>query len=119
MTDKPIPEFLQGKDNFVPLSNGKGKAFAQPPFLLIHIPNLWIRYVDDVFAIWPHGDQALNEFLTHLNSQHPAIQFTMEKEKDQKIAFLDVQIERTGASATTSVFRKKTHTNQYINYNSQ
>ncbi len=27
-------------------------------------PNLWIRYVDDVFAIWPHGDQALDEFLT-------------------------------------------------------
>ena len=80
--------------------------------------NLWIRYVDDVFAIWPHGDQALDEFLTHLNSQHPAIQFTMEKEEDQKIAFLDVQIERTGASTTTSVFRMKTHTNQYINYNS-
>ena len=53
-------------------------------------PNLWIRYVDDVFAIWPHGDQALDEFLTHLNSQHPPIQFTMEKEQDQKIAFLDV-----------------------------
>ena len=45
-------------------------------------PNLWIRYVDDVFAIWLHGHQ------------HPAIQFTMEKEEDQKIAFLDVQIER-------------------------
>ena len=81
-------------------------------------PNLWIRYVDDVFAIWPHGDQALDEFLTHLNSQHPAIQFTMEKEEDQKIAFLDVQVERRGDSATTLVFRKKTHTNQYINYNS-
>ena len=68
--------------------------------------------------IWPHGDHALDEFLTHLNSQHPAIQFTMEKEEDQKIAFLDVQIERTGVSATTSVFWKKTHTNQYFNYNS-
>ena len=31
--------------------------------------NLWIRYVDDAFAIWSHGDQALDEFLTHLNSQ--------------------------------------------------
>ena len=81
-------------------------------------PILWIRYVDDVFAIWPHGDQALDAFLTHLNSQHPAIQFTMEKEKDQKIAFLDVQVERKGDSTTTSIFRKKTHTNQYINYNS-
>ena len=70
-------------------------------------------YVDDVFTIWPHGDPALDEFLTHLNSQHPAIQFTMEK-----IAFLDVQIERTEESAHTSAFRKKTHTNQYITYKS-
>ena len=76
--------------------------------------------MDDVFTIWPHGDQALDEFLTHLNSQRPAIQFTMEKEEVQKIAFLDVQVERKADSATTSVFRKKTHTNQYvyINYNS-
>ena len=81
-------------------------------------PDLWVRYVDDVFAIWPHGRQALDKFLSHLNSQHPAIQFTMGIETDQKIAFLDVQIERVGTTATTSVFRKKTHTDQYINYNS-
>ena len=46
-------------------------------------PNLWIRYVDDVFAILPHGDQALDEFLNHLNSQHPAIQFTMERRRPE------------------------------------
>ena len=41
--------------------------------------------MDGVFAIWPHGDQTLDEFLTHLNSQHPTIPFTMEKEEDQNI----------------------------------
>lgn len=25
-------------------------------------PTLWIRYVDDVFVIWDHGLQTLNEF---------------------------------------------------------
>ena len=39
--------------------------------------------MDDVFSIWPH-DMSLDEFLEHLNSQHPAIQFTMEKENDRK-----------------------------------
>ena len=58
--------------------------------------NLWIRYVNDVLAILPHGDQALDEFLTHFNSQHLAIQFTMEKENDQKIALPNVQINRKG-----------------------
>ena len=43
----------------------------------------------------------------------------MEKEEDQKVAFLDVQIERKGGNATTSVFQKKAHTNQYINYKSR
>ena len=82
-------------------------------------PNLWIRYVDDVFAVWPHGHQTVQEFLTHPNLQHLAIQFTMEKKEDQKVAFLDVQIKRKGGNATTSVFQKKAHTNQYINYKSR
>ena len=79
---------------------------------------LWVRYVDDVFTIWPHGDHSLNEFLEHLNSQKPAIQYTMEKESEKKIAFLDVLVEKERTSATTSIFRKETHTDRYINYNS-
>ena len=76
--------------------------------------SLLVRYVHDIFPTWPH-EQALKGFLNHLNSQHPAIQFTMEKETDKKIAFLDVLTERRGTTTTTSVFRKKTHTDQYIN----
>ena len=57
-------------------------------------------------------------FLGHLNSQNPAIEFTMDKENDRKIAFLDVLVEKEGTSATTSIFRKKTHTDKYLNYNS-
>ena len=60
----------------------------------------------------------LDEFLGHLNSQKPAIQFTMEKEEDEKIAFLDVLVEKKGTLATTSIFGQKSHTNRYMNYNS-
>ena len=81
-------------------------------------PTLWLRYVDDVFTIWPHGDQSLGEFLEHLNSRSPAIQFTMKKESEKKIAFLDVLVEKDGTTATTSIFRKKTHTDRYLNHNS-
>ena len=62
--------------------------------------------------------QSLDEFLGHLNSQKPAIQFTMEKEEDGKIAFLDVLVEKKGTLAATSIFRKKTHTDRYMNYDS-
>ena len=74
-------------------------------------PKMWCRYVDDVLVIWPHGDQRLEEFHLHFNGQNPSIQFTLEKESEGRIAFLDAQLERRGAGVLTSVFRKKTHTN--------
>ena len=50
----------------------------------------------------------------HLNTQHPSIQFTIEKENG-RIPFLDV-LKETGLS--TKVYRKSTHTDRYINFNS-
>ena len=29
----------------------------------------WLRYVDDVYNNWPHGEERLMEFTKHLNSQ--------------------------------------------------
>ena len=81
-------------------------------------PKMWHRYVDDVFVIWPHGDQLLEEFHQHLNRQNPSIQFTVEREAEGKIAFLDVQLKREGTKIHTSVFRKRTHTDRYLNFDS-
>ena len=33
-----------------------------------HQPSPWVRYVDDIFVIWSHSRNEVNEFLTHLNS---------------------------------------------------
>ena len=30
-------------------------------------PALWVRFVDDIFVIWPHGQEHFNEFLEGLN----------------------------------------------------
>ena len=57
-------------------------------------PSLWLRYVDDVFSIWPHGDSELEKFLKHLNTQRPSIKFTIEKENKGKLPFLDILIDR-------------------------
>ena len=81
-------------------------------------PKLWLRYVDDIFAVWGYGEEPLNTLHDHLNSQHPAIQFTIEQEVDGRIPFLDILVERKDTSVHTSVFRKKTHTDRYINFNS-
>ena len=32
-------------------------------------PTLWLRYIDDVFMIWPHPREQLDNFLYDLNQQ--------------------------------------------------
>jgi hypothetical protein len=35
-------------------------------------PARWYRYMDDIFAVWPHGKDDLHDFLQHLNNIHIA-----------------------------------------------
>ena len=83
-------------------------------------PKIWFRYVDDTFVIWPHGLDKLEQFHNHLNRRNDSIQFTMETEKEQRLPFLDVMVikDTLNNTLTTSVFRKPTHTNRYLHYNS-
>ncbi|XP_071439457.1 uncharacterized protein [Hetaerina americana] len=79
-------------------------------------PKYFFRYVDDTFIVWPHGTEALTEFLGHMNSVHPNIQFTMETEKNKRLPFLDILIERKrDGSLGHQVYRKPTHTDLYLN----
>ncbi|GJQ70385.1 hypothetical protein Trydic_g10070 [Trypoxylus dichotomus] len=61
-------------------------------------PKWWYRYVDDTFAIWPHGPRTLAEFLQHINRQHANVNFTMEIEEDDNLPILDVLVERTDSN---------------------
>ena len=80
-------------------------------------PRVWKRYVDDTFVISTQA--SVDGLLAHLNNQQPTIRFTMEAEKDGKIAFLDTLMHReSDGRLTTTVYRKATHTDQYLAYNS-
>ena len=64
-------------------------------------------------------DDLLEEFTTHINNIHPAIKFTREEENDMTIAMLDAKITRTPTGQMSfSVFRKPTHTDQYLQFDS-
>jgi hypothetical protein len=57
-----------------------------------HKPVCWFRYVDDTSVIWPNGREKLTEFLTHLSGFQTNMQFTMQKEEEGHLPFLDIDI---------------------------
>ena len=72
-------------------------------------PRFWKQYVDDTYTILP-GD-LVNFFHSHLNSIDNNIQFTVEKESDGQLPFLDILLTREeDGSVSTSVYCKSTHT---------
>ena len=81
-------------------------------------PSMWLRYVDDSFILWPHQED-VQILLDHVNSIRPSIQFTMEKEQDNELPFLDVLVKRTEQGFRSSEYRKPTLIGLYLNFNSQ
>ena len=79
-------------------------------------PRYWGRYVDDTMTT--PKKHLVEDFTDHLNSQHPSIKFTREIEENNSIAMLDTQIHRDGDKLSFSVYRKPTHTDQYLQFDS-
>ena len=76
---------------------------------------LYRRYVDNVICLL-NSEQDANEFFKFVNSKHPNIKFTFEKQKDDKLQFLDVLISKTDRNVCTSVYRKMTSIGLYTNF---
>ena len=83
-----------------------------------HPPSLWLRFVDDTFVITKAEHS--QEILQHINSQDPHIQFTVELTQQGSLPFLDtlVTIEPNNIFSTI-VYRKLTHTDQYLHWDSK
>ena len=70
-----------------------------------HPPSEWDRYVDDAYVI--QLKQWVEELTHHINDQNDHINFTVEPEKDNKLAFLDTCINRLpNGSLKVTVYRK-------------
>jgi len=73
------------------------------------------RYVDDILTAIPTNNY--NTILTMFNSYHPKLQFTLEKEKEKTIPFLDVLVIRNeDGIIDTNWYHKPTFSERYINY---
>ena len=78
------------------------------------MPNFHKRYVDDIFIITNNKAEADN-FLERANSLHENIKFTIEHEKDNKLAFFDTVVERFNNTIETSWHVKSTYTGIHLN----
>ena len=77
----------------------------------------WKRYVDDVFSIIPKGNRVI--LLQYLNSIDPHIKFTIEQPNAEGgIPFLDTFPKPKGEKIAVAVYRKPTHTDRYLDFNS-
>ena len=63
-------------------------------------PVFYRRYVNDIFALFSSPDHA-DKFKEYLQSKHPNIKFSLEKEKDGCLASLDVNIFRENRKFAT------------------
>ena len=83
-------------------------------------PTLWLRFIDDIFMIWPHGRgrDELDNFIKYLNSIHEKIKFTSEVSKNE-INFLDTKVKiDEHRKLYTTLYEKPTDTHLYLHYDS-
>ncbi|BHF62108.1 hypothetical protein SprV_0100508900 [Sparganum proliferum] len=118
--DGTIYELMKGTPMSSPISGPITEAVLQRLESLVfrhHRPEFSARYVDDTFVVIKR-DQVLT-FKEHLNAIFPDIQFTMEEEENNQLAFLDVLVCRKDCGGLKNkVFRITKNTMQILNFNS-
>ena len=84
----------------------------------VNPPRLWKGYVDDTFVILQQSQK--EEFLQHINSVDPIVKVTTEEPKeDGSTPFLDTLVTpQEDGTLTTSVYRKPTQTDFYLQWDS-
>ena len=83
-----------------------------------HPPRLWLRYMSDIFVI--QNAEYNQQLLHHINSINSNMQVTVEVPNNNgSIPFLGTLVTLVPYSILlTSVYRKPTQTNQYLNWDS-
>jgi len=76
-------------------------------------PLAYFRFVDDVWGLWTHGLDALEEFHQLSNTLHPRIKIEL-RHATEKIEFLDVITTIRNGHLVTDLFTKPTDKHLYL-----
>ena len=81
-------------------------------------PKFYLRHVDNILAAFDKKQDSLN-FLDFLNKSDPNIKFTIEKQTNHSIAFLNVSISAiNNQNLTLQTYHKLTYTGLLLNFKS-
>ena len=98
------------------MKDAEQRALASSPIQRF----FWKKYVGA--AISAVSVNEVERLLSHLNSVGPSIQFTFDlnvHENERCLPFLDLNVHRTDrANLETSIYRKSTHTDKYLSFDS-
>ena len=80
---------------------------------------LYLRYIEDIFLIFPYSEQDRTKFMTYMNNVHPTshIKFTEEHSRSE-IVFLDTVVKRLNENLYTNLYTKPTDTHSYWHFTS-
>ena len=80
-------------------------------------PHYYWWYVNDIFVLFI-SPKHLEAFRNLLNSRHANMSFTIEREKQNRMSFLDIAIIREDKTFTTSVYCKPIFSGVYTHFDS-
>jgi hypothetical protein len=78
----------------------------------------YYRYVDNILIIYNEDNANIDDTLTEFNTVHPNIKYTIEKQENNKLNFLGINIISTLGKLTFNVYRKPTTTDLIIHNDS-
>ena len=86
-------------------------------------PLIWIRYIDDIFFIWTHGADTLQDFINFTQSYSTKKQMKSKikfeiNQSTERVHFLDVTIMLVDGAIATTVYSKPTDSHLYLNVHS-
>jgi hypothetical protein len=73
-----------------------------------------ILIADNTLIVYNEGNTNIDILLDHFNNLTPKLNFTIEKETDRQINFIDITISRETNRFATDVYRKPTYTDTII-----
>ena len=95
------------------LANGWLSSFDK---LIKEDSEFYFRYMDDIVTTGKKDD--FDSKLDKINALHPNLEFTMEKENNGCLPFLDMLIHNDNGGLSSSWYRKPTDTGLTLNYHS-